>query len=70
MNRIVIENSRKEDPGKETGEATPELKTEGPLSEKDEQSQAITGNQALQEDAMKIWNARKVRKPMPGAKKN
>jgi hypothetical protein len=69
MNMIITKKIEKENPGKFPG-VTPELKTEGPLSEKDEQSQAIAGNEALQEEAMKIWNARKIGKPITGAKKN
>jgi len=69
MNMIITKKIEKENPGGLPG-VTPELKTEGPLSEKDEQSQAIAGNEALQEEAMKIWNARKIGKPITGAKKN
>lgn len=70
MNMIITKKTeKKENPGGLPG-VTPELKTEGPLSEKDEQFQVIAGNEALQEEAMKIWNARKIGKPITGAKKN
>lgn len=46
---------------KKNGEQTPQLKSEGPLSEKDQQGQAIEHQQKLAEKALEAWRRLKER---------
>jgi hypothetical protein len=55
---VIIKKDQEEKSGK-SSEVTPALKTEGPLSEKDEQAIAIEAAPALQKEALKKWNALK-----------
>jgi hypothetical protein len=45
-----------EDHPAEKNSVPPPLKSEGPLSEKDEQAQAVERSRSVQKDALKKWN--------------